>query len=384
MEGPGTRPWNAPEACHSTEPLKHHTWSYIARQTSSCGSSSTLAGANPATKAKENIAGTPTKGKASESAINAITVQIRSNRSTYSNTTLSSVCGGISEPVQAQQLYFAFSIDRTTLKHTLAIGRSLTTYLANPTLFCQPEWHYALSFSTARTRATPVPQSSRAYNSGAKGFHQAGSPSYGSSQSPMSDSEDYSDESQTTLTASLHKIQALAHEQTGRMKHINYSEKKADLAEAVYEKSSQWRARGAEWGGIAKKAWEERGGMGGIAGGIADRWKRKADGTNEGGQDLSRSESSEPIFGLPLQDAVRISRISPSVGVPAVVTRCIEYLDIMGVEEVGLYRVPGSTSNVARLKTMFDHGLDYDFLQKGHEPQNPHDVATLLKLYLRE
>ncbi|KFH71584.1 hypothetical protein MVEG_01882 [Podila verticillata NRRL 6337] len=234
--------------------------------------------------------------------------------------------------------------------------------------------------------ATAVPQSSRAYNAGAKGFHQPGSPSYGSSQSPTSDSEDYSDENQSsaTLTASLHKIQALAHEQTGRMKHINYSEKKADLAEAVYEKSSQWRARGAEWGGIAKKAWEERGGMGGIAGGIADRWKRKADGTNEGGQDLSRSESSEPIFGLPLQDAVRISRISPSVGVPAVVTRCIEYLDIMGVEEVGLYRVPGSTSNVARLKTMFDHGLDYDFLQKGHEPQNPHDVATLLKLYLRE
>ncbi|KAG0017234.1 hypothetical protein BGZ81_010834 [Podila clonocystis] len=232
--------------------------------------------------------------------------------------------------------------------------------------------------------ATAVPQSSRAYSSGAKGFHQAGSPSYGSSLSPTSDSEDYSDENQTTLTASLHKIQALAHEQTGRMKQINYSEKKADLAEAVYEKSSQWRARGAEWGGIARKAWEERGGMGGIAGGIADRWKRKADGTNEGGQNLSRSESSEPIFGLPLQDAVRISRISPSVGVPAVVTRCIEYLDIMGVEEVGLYRVPGSTSNVARLKTMFDHGLDYDFLQKGHEPQNPHDVATLLKLYLRE
>jgi len=61
------------------------------------------------------------------------------------------------------------------------------------------------------------------------------------------------------------------------MKQINYSEKKADLAEAVYEKSSQWRARGAEWGGIAKKAWEERGGMGGIAGGIADRWKRKGE-----------------------------------------------------------------------------------------------------------
>lgn len=91
-----------------------------------------------------------------------------------------------------------------------------------------------------------------------------------------------------------------------------------------------------------------------------------ADGTNEGGQDLSRSESSEPIFGLPLQDAVRISRISPSVGVPAVVTRCIEYLDIMGVEEVGLYRVPGSTSNVARLKTMFDHGKEMHQFLGGH------------------
>lgn len=78
-----------------------------------------------------------------------------------------------------------------------------------------------------------------------------------------------------TLAASLHKIQALAHEQTERMKQINYSEKKADLAEVVYEKSSVWRARGAEWGGIAKKAWDDRGGMGGIAGGLADRWKRR-------------------------------------------------------------------------------------------------------------
>lgn len=77
------------------------------------------------------------------------------------------------------------------------------------------------------------------------------------------------------LTASLHKIQALAQEQTERMKHINYAERRADLADAVQEKSSLWRARGAEWGGLAKKAWEDRGGMGGIAGGLADRWKRR-------------------------------------------------------------------------------------------------------------
>ncbi|KAF9173790.1 hypothetical protein BGX21_010308 [Mortierella sp. AD011] len=186
------------------------------------------------------------------------------------------------------------------------------------------------------------------------------------------------------LTASLHKIQTLAHEQTERMKHINYAEKKADLAEVVYEKSNLWRARGAEWGGIAKKAWEDRGGMGGIAGGLADRWKKRGDSGNDGTLDYSRHGPAAQIFGLPLEDAVRLSKISAITGVPAVVTRCIEYLDVMGVEEIGLYRVSGSTTNVAKLKAIFDNGNDYDFLQKGNEPQNPHDVATLLKLYLRE
>ncbi|KAF8931122.1 hypothetical protein BGZ58_007814 [Dissophora ornata] len=185
------------------------------------------------------------------------------------------------------------------------------------------------------------------------------------------------------LAASLHKIQALAQGQTERMKQINYAEKKADLAEVVHEKSSLWRARGAEWGGIAKKAWGDRGGMGGIAGGIADRWKKRGDGMHDETSEYHRPGVSA-IFGIPLEDAVRISKISASTGVPAVVTRCIEYLDVMGVEEVGLYRVSGSTINVARLKAMFDSGHDYDFLQKGNEPQNPHDVATLLKLYLRE
>ncbi|KAG0306040.1 hypothetical protein BGZ98_003062 [Dissophora globulifera] len=185
------------------------------------------------------------------------------------------------------------------------------------------------------------------------------------------------------LAVSLHKIQALAQEQTERMKQISYADKRADIADVVYEKSSIWRARGAEWGGIAKKAWDDRGGMGGIAGGLADRWKKRGDGMHDGTSNYSRPGVST-IFGIPLEEAVRISKISASTGVPAIVTRCIEYLDVMGVEEIGLYRVSGSTSNVARLKAIFDGGLDYDFLQKGNEPQNPHDVATLLKLYLRE
>lgn len=84
-----------------------------------------------------------------------------------------------------------------------------------------------------------------------------------------------------------------------------------------------------------------------------------ADGTNEGQEDYSRSGIADQIFGIPLEVAVRLSKISATTGVPAVISRCIEYLDIMGVEEVGLYRVPGSTSNVARLKAMFDHGKEH-------------------------
>ena len=77
---------------------------------------------------------------------------------------------------------------------------------------------------------------------------------------------------------------------------------------------------------------------------------------NDGTMDYPRYTEGGRVFGLPLEDAVRISKISASTGVPAVVTRCIEYLDIMGIEEVGLYRVPGSTTSVNRLKAMFDSG----------------------------
>lgn len=81
---------------------------------------------------------------------------------------------------------------------------------------------------------------------------------------------------------------------------------------------------------------------------------------NDGTHEYPRYGEGGRIFGLPLEDAVRISKISATTGVPAVVTRCIEYLDIMGIEEVGLYRVPGSTINVNRLKTIFDSGKDRD------------------------
>ncbi|KNE62229.1 hypothetical protein AMAG_07469 [Allomyces macrogynus ATCC 38327] len=89
------------------------------------------------------------------------------------------------------------------------------------------------------------------------------------------------------------------------------------------------------------------------------------------------------VFGRPLQDAVEASMIDPSCPLPAVVIRCIEFLESHGMSEIGLYRIPGSTSAVSKLKGIYDAGLDLD-LFFAEPPVDPHAVATLLKLYLRE
>ncbi|KNE63215.1 hypothetical protein AMAG_08363 [Allomyces macrogynus ATCC 38327] len=89
------------------------------------------------------------------------------------------------------------------------------------------------------------------------------------------------------------------------------------------------------------------------------------------------------VFGRPLQDAVETSMIDPSCPLPAVVIRCIEFLESHGMSEIGLYRIPGSTSAVSKLKGIYDAGLDLD-LFFAEPPVDPHAVATLLKLYLRE
>ncbi|KAF9343634.1 hypothetical protein BGX26_005434, partial [Mortierella sp. AD094] len=91
---------------------------------------------------------------------------------------------------------------------------------------------------------------------------------------------------------------------------------------------------------------------------------------------------ASPIFGAGLEDAVRMSHIPGTPMVPAVLFRCAEYLEVKGIDEVGLYRVPGSHASVQKLKKMFDSGKDLKLLTM--DAIDPNDIATLLKLYLRE
>lgn len=73
---------------------------------------------------------------------------------------------------------------------------------------------------------------------------------------------------------------------------------------------------------------------------------------------------------------------------PAVVVRCIEYLNERGLLEEGLYRVPGSSETIKRLRGLYDTYGDvkiesYTPLEGQYDVQVA-DIASLFKLFLRE
>lgn len=96
------------------------------------------------------------------------------------------------------------------------------------------------------------------------------------------------------------------------------------------------------------------------------------------------AKSAKQVFGVPLDVAVRISRINEGYELPAIVYRCIEYLDAMNaVMEEGLYRLSGSNSTMKALKERFNQEGDVNLLASKNE-YDVHVVAGLLKMWLRE
>ncbi|KAI9347990.1 Rho GTPase activation protein [Zopfochytrium polystomum] len=92
---------------------------------------------------------------------------------------------------------------------------------------------------------------------------------------------------------------------------------------------------------------------------------------------------SRAAFGLPLDQAVALTRISETLELPAIVYRCIDYLLVMkGVEEEGIYRLSGSSNTIQMLREKFNTEGDVDLV--AGEPYDVHAVAGVLKLYLRE
>ncbi|KAJ2830348.1 Rho GTPase activating protein [Coemansia furcata] len=91
-----------------------------------------------------------------------------------------------------------------------------------------------------------------------------------------------------------------------------------------------------------------------------------------------------PVFGLPLEAVVEQTKIREHYHLPAVVYRCIEFLDTKkACLEEGIYRQSGSSLALNILRKEFNTNRDYNLL-KLSRPPDIHAVASLLKAYLRE
>jgi RalA-binding protein 1 len=101
-------------------------------------------------------------------------------------------------------------------------------------------------------------------------------------------------------------------------------------------------------------------------------------------EEMPTAKRAKQVFGVSLEEAVRICRVSEGYELPAVVYRCIEYLDAMdAVLEEGLYRLSGSNSTMKALKEKFNQEGDVNLLA-AKDDYDVHVVAGLLKMWLRE
>jgi RalA-binding protein 1 len=94
--------------------------------------------------------------------------------------------------------------------------------------------------------------------------------------------------------------------------------------------------------------------------------------------------SNRSIFGIPLQEAVEYTQpAGVNVPLPAVVYRCLEYLqDKKAINEEGIFRLSGSNIVIKGLRDRFNIEGDIKLLDGQY--YDVHAVASLLKLYLRE
>lgn len=94
--------------------------------------------------------------------------------------------------------------------------------------------------------------------------------------------------------------------------------------------------------------------------------------------------SNRVCFGVPLREAVLASPLSPDIHLPAVVYRCLEFLEQNNaISEEGIFRLSGSSNVIRSLRDRFDFEGDVDLIRSATF-YDIHAIAGLLKSYLRE
>jgi len=94
---------------------------------------------------------------------------------------------------------------------------------------------------------------------------------------------------------------------------------------------------------------------------------------------LAEIKADSKVFGVDLKTAVLRSNKQHYL-LPAVVYKCLIFLSQRGVSEEGIFRLSGSITDMKKMKEQFDEGSDVNVMLCN----NPHTVAGLLKLFLRE
>ncbi|KAM8865855.1 rho GTPase-activating protein 25 [Synchiropus picturatus] len=89
---------------------------------------------------------------------------------------------------------------------------------------------------------------------------------------------------------------------------------------------------------------------------------------------------SSGVFGKSLVDTVTYEQRSGPHMVPLLVQKCVEFIREHGLEEEGIFRLPGQENAVKHFRDAFDAGERPSF----PSDTDVHTVASLLKLYLRE
>ncbi|XP_066549786.1 rho GTPase-activating protein 22 isoform X2 [Amia ocellicauda] len=91
-------------------------------------------------------------------------------------------------------------------------------------------------------------------------------------------------------------------------------------------------------------------------------------------------EKTPGIFGQRLEDTVQYEKKFGQRLAPLLVEQCVDFIREQGLDEEGLFRMPGQANLVKELQDAFDCG-DKPLFDSNTDV---HTVASLLKLYLRE
>lgn len=95
----------------------------------------------------------------------------------------------------------------------------------------------------------------------------------------------------------------------------------------------------------------------------------------------SSSSSSRPIFGIDL--AIQMAR--DNIDVPGILTKCAAAVETLGRENMGIYRLSGTTSKVQRLKAKFDSDWSsVDLFADTEAMSDINIISGCLKLWFRE